>query len=252
MQKLSFIRIFSGTLKKDDSVHAVGRPQGGQAAPAAERAGQRDAAHRRRPAPATSWPWPRSRSCTPASSLGDVALPPIKFPTPMVGLAVTPKSRGDEGKLSGALHKIAEEDGTFQLRPRRADQGDGDDRHERAAPADHSRTAQAPRQGRGRHQGAEDSLSRNDPGQRPKAAIATRSSRAAAASSARCTSACSHCPRASTRGVRHQGPLPLACASFTTTRRTTSCGSTRSSAARFPATSCRPSKRVSRSGWSAA
>ena len=47
-------------------------------------------------------------------SLGEVIMPPIKFPTPMVGLAVTPKSRGDEGKLSGALHKIVEEDGTVQ------------------------------------------------------------------------------------------------------------------------------------------
>ena len=37
------------------------------------------------------------------------------FPTPMVGLAVTPKTRGDEGKLSGALHKIVEEDGTLRL-----------------------------------------------------------------------------------------------------------------------------------------
>ncbi len=42
-------------------------------------------------------------------------MPPLKFPTPMVGLAVTPKSRGDEGKLSGALHKIVEEDPTFHL-----------------------------------------------------------------------------------------------------------------------------------------
>ena len=42
-------------------------------------------------------------------------MPPIKFPTPMVGLAVTPKSRGDEAKLSGALHKIVEEDATFRL-----------------------------------------------------------------------------------------------------------------------------------------
>ena len=33
----------------------------------------------------------------------------------MVGLAVSPKSRGDEAKLSGALHKIAEEDGTLRL-----------------------------------------------------------------------------------------------------------------------------------------
>ena len=48
-------------------------------------------------------------------SLGERVMPAIKFPTPMVGLAVTPKSRGDEGKLSGALNKIVEEDGTVQL-----------------------------------------------------------------------------------------------------------------------------------------
>jgi elongation factor G len=33
----------------------------------------------------------------------------------MVGLAVTPKSRNDEAKLSGALHKIIEEDSTFRI-----------------------------------------------------------------------------------------------------------------------------------------
>ncbi len=48
-------------------------------------------------------------------SLGDLTLPPLKLPTPMVGLAWSPKSRGDEAKLSGALHKIAEEDGTIRL-----------------------------------------------------------------------------------------------------------------------------------------
>jgi len=35
-------------------------------------------------------------------------------PTPMYSLAVTPKSRGDEQKISGALTKLAEEDPTFQ------------------------------------------------------------------------------------------------------------------------------------------
>jgi elongation factor G len=34
-------------------------------------------------------------------------------PTPMFSLAVTPKSRGDEQKISGALTKLAEEDPTF-------------------------------------------------------------------------------------------------------------------------------------------
>jgi len=48
------------------------------------------------------------------SSLGELSMPAIPFPTPMVGLAATPKSRGDEGKLSGALQKICEEDSTFR------------------------------------------------------------------------------------------------------------------------------------------
>jgi elongation factor G len=39
------------------------------------------------------------------------SLPP--FPTPMFSLAVTPKSRGDEQKISGALTKLGEEDPTF-------------------------------------------------------------------------------------------------------------------------------------------
>jgi len=49
------------------------------------------------------------------TSLGVAELPKIPFPTPMVGLAVTPKSRNDEAKLSVSLHKIVEEDSTFKL-----------------------------------------------------------------------------------------------------------------------------------------
>ncbi len=37
----------------------------------------------------------------------------LPFPHPMFSLAVTPKSRGDEQKISGALAKLAEEDRTF-------------------------------------------------------------------------------------------------------------------------------------------
>jgi elongation factor G len=42
-------------------------------------------------------------------------LPRPSFPTPMFGLAVEPKSRGDEQKISGSLAKIASEDPTFQI-----------------------------------------------------------------------------------------------------------------------------------------
>jgi elongation factor G len=47
-------------------------------------------------------------------SLDSVHLKPLRFPTPMYGLAITPKARGDEQKMSGALHKIVEEDPTFK------------------------------------------------------------------------------------------------------------------------------------------
>ena len=47
-------------------------------------------------------------------SLDSVHLRPLTFPTPMYGLAITPKARGDEQKLSLQLSKIAEEDPTFR------------------------------------------------------------------------------------------------------------------------------------------
>lgn len=42
-------------------------------------------------------------------------LPMPHFPTPMYGLAVEPKARGDEQKISGSLTKIADEDPTFKV-----------------------------------------------------------------------------------------------------------------------------------------
>ncbi|MBA4062606.1 MAG: elongation factor G [Isosphaera sp.] len=42
-------------------------------------------------------------------------LPPIAFPTPMFGLAIEPKARGDEQKISAGLHKLASEDPTVKV-----------------------------------------------------------------------------------------------------------------------------------------
>lgn len=47
-------------------------------------------------------------------ALDTVHLKPVAYPTPMFGLAITPKARGDEQKISGALAKLAEEDPTFK------------------------------------------------------------------------------------------------------------------------------------------
>jgi elongation factor G len=40
-------------------------------------------------------------------------LPPIKFPEPAISFAIQPKTRGDEDKISTALHRMAEEDPTL-------------------------------------------------------------------------------------------------------------------------------------------
>ena len=42
-----------------------------------------------------------------------VTVPPIKFPEPVISYAIEPKSRGDEEKISTALHRLQEEDPTI-------------------------------------------------------------------------------------------------------------------------------------------
>src|SRR5262249_38528375 len=42
-------------------------------------------------------------------------IPAPSYPTPLFGLAVQPKARGDEQKISGSLAKIANEDPTFKV-----------------------------------------------------------------------------------------------------------------------------------------
>lgn len=114
VQKLSFIRIYSGTLKKDQNVPASSARKGvkmGQIMIAqgndtenvdAASAGQIVAVA-------------KMDELHTGTTIGEIPLPPIPFPRPMVGLAVTPKNRGDETKLLSSLQKVVEEDPTFKL-----------------------------------------------------------------------------------------------------------------------------------------
>ncbi len=114
VQKLSFIRVYSGSFKRDDQVHLVGARKAvkisapllvqGEKAEAIDHAG-----------PGEIVAVAKMEDLHTGTVLGDYHLPAMVFPTPMVALAVTPKSRNDEAKLSGALHKIVEEDPTFHL-----------------------------------------------------------------------------------------------------------------------------------------
>lgn len=114
LQKLSFVRIYSGTLSKDQNVHLCNSKntlripqlfeiQGNQTATIEKaEAGQIIAIG-------------KVEELHTGTMLGDAALPPIPFPKPMVGLALSPRSRGDENKLAVALHKLMEEDATLRL-----------------------------------------------------------------------------------------------------------------------------------------
>jgi len=114
VQKLSYIRLFSGTLKKDSTVHVSTARKGIKIGQLLEVQG-----HESKPVdaagPGEIVAVAKLEELQTGATIGDATLPKIPFPTPMVGLAVTPKSRGDEGKLSGALAKITQEDPTFRL-----------------------------------------------------------------------------------------------------------------------------------------
>jgi len=114
VQKLTFIRVFSGTLSKDSTVPVVGERKGVKLGQLFRvQADQTEPVDQAGPGEIVAVV--KTEELETGSMLGELELPPLKFPTPMVGLAVSPKSRGDEAKLSGSLNKIVQEDPTFRL-----------------------------------------------------------------------------------------------------------------------------------------
>jgi elongation factor G len=114
VQRLSYVRVYSGTLKKDQVVHSHGARKGIKIGPLlsvqADKTANVDEA-----VAGDIVAIAKNEELHTSTSLGEVELPEIRFPRPMVGLAVAPKARGDETKLSGALHKITEEDRTVHV-----------------------------------------------------------------------------------------------------------------------------------------
>ncbi|MCY2989212.1 MAG: GTP-binding protein, partial [Planctomycetota bacterium] len=114
VQKLSFVRIFSGTLKKDQNVTASTSRKGVKLGPVLRvQANQTSAVDEAGPGEIVAIA--KMEELHTGTTLGEYALPEINFPRPMVGLAVSPKTRGDETKLSTSLAKVAEEDRTVHI-----------------------------------------------------------------------------------------------------------------------------------------
>ncbi len=113
VQKISYFRVYQGTVKTGDSVPVTGSRKGLKIAQLFQMQGNQTVALDEA-GPGNNSIKTKANDMQTCSTLGNTTMPEIVFPTPMVSLAATPKSRGDEGKLSGALAKLCEEDSTFK------------------------------------------------------------------------------------------------------------------------------------------
>lgn len=115
---LSYIRVFSGTLKADQPIVNARTDR-------ASRSGGMMMMQGSKPIPITEAiagdiiAVNKIEDLHIGDTVGSGAHPPRlaepDFPRPLFGLAVEPKARGDEQKISGSLAKIANEDPTFKV-----------------------------------------------------------------------------------------------------------------------------------------
>ncbi|MGH2785211.1 MAG: elongation factor G, partial [Actinomycetota bacterium] len=115
--KLTFFRVYSGTFRPDQTVYNASRD-------GEERVGQVHTLRGKHQETAAEVPPGDIGSLAKLSNTitGDtltlrsapIVLPAIEFPDPLLSVAIEPKTKGDEDKLSIALHKLADEDPTFK------------------------------------------------------------------------------------------------------------------------------------------
>ena len=115
--RITMFRVVQGTLKADSTVHNVT-----QSAP--ERLGHLMVMQGKAP---TNVPEIKAGDLGAVAKLKDtrtndtladraagITVAPIAFPQPVLSYAIEPKSRGDEDKISTAMHRLEEEDGTIR------------------------------------------------------------------------------------------------------------------------------------------
>lgn len=118
LSKVSYLRVYSGRLRKDSAVHVVGQSgtvrihqlldfQGGEY----EQVDEAIAGNIVAVTKADDF----HTGNTISDGSDRITMPPIAFPRPMVSLAVEPKSQADQTRISVALHRIEEEDPSFHV-----------------------------------------------------------------------------------------------------------------------------------------
>jgi elongation factor G len=116
--KLTYVRVYSGELKAGEFFYNASREK-------RQRVGHLFEMHANRRLPVDKFQtgdvgavvgladtYTGDTLCTKEEPL---LLENIEFPAPVIGVAVTPKSRADRDKLAKALHRLAEEDPTFTV-----------------------------------------------------------------------------------------------------------------------------------------
>ncbi|MGH2348699.1 MAG: elongation factor G [bacterium] len=116
--KLSYFRVYSGTMKSDSATVNAAKQK-------PERIGQVYLARGKHQEPAGQVPAGDIGAVAKLSdtSTGDtltgkdhpLVLPPVEFPSPVISMAVEPKSKGDEDKMGSSLQRLTEEDPTFHV-----------------------------------------------------------------------------------------------------------------------------------------
>ena len=118
--KLTYFRVYSGQPAQGRPGPQQPHPVQGAPGSRARDARQPPAGPRRRSTPATSWPASASRTPRPATpcapSTPPIVLEELEFPEPVIHVAVEPKTKADQDKMSKALFALSEEDPTFQVR----------------------------------------------------------------------------------------------------------------------------------------
>ncbi|MBS1819035.1 MAG: elongation factor G [Acidobacteria bacterium] len=115
--RITMFRVVSGTIKSDSTVHNRTRDT-------AERVGSVQLLQGKTP---TTVPEVKAGDLAAVAKLKDtltndtlgdkaesLVFPAIKFPEPVLSYAIEPKSRGDEDKISQAMHRLEEEDPTIR------------------------------------------------------------------------------------------------------------------------------------------
>ena len=114
VQKLSYIRVYNGTLRKDMTLPGSNGRKGVRIGQLLDvQANQLEPIDEAKPGDIVAVA--KMDQLHTGTNEGQLELPKIEFPRPMVGVAIRPKSRNDEAKLSAALHKLVEEDPTIQI-----------------------------------------------------------------------------------------------------------------------------------------